>query len=326
MAKRAAVIVNPSKIDAARLHRAVEQAEADGGWEAARWYETTREDPGFRAAASAIAEGAQLIVAAGGDGTVRAVAETIVEGDASARLGIVPAGTGNLLARNLRIPLGDVEAAVSIAFGAGTTRRIDVGIAELERPHHRFERTAFVVIAGFGVDAGMIANTDDRLKARIGWPAYLGGIVRSLFLGRAFRARLRFDGGRTFGMRASAFMVGNCGSLQGGFELMPDARIDDGALDVLVLRPRGVLGWLEVGAALIARSVFHRAGEVGRRIVRQRGRSIRSLNAARAREIIVRIDSHPEPFEVDGDAAGEIVAARITVRPGALEVQCPAGR
>ena len=267
---------------------------------------------------AALDAGVDLVVAAGGDGTVRLVAGELA--GTGIPLGIVPAGTGNLLARNLGIdPAAPLESQLADALAA-PVREIDLGWAEVERPDRRHERHPFAVIAGIGIDAGMIEHTDEELKARIGWLAYLEGIARTLAGGPTFRARFRLGLGRTFGTRAAGLLVGNCGALQGGVVLLPEAEIDDGRLDVLVMRPSGLTGWLEVLSGVIAGSVFRRTAI---RAARRAHGQNRRISYAQTETAVLRVDSSPELFEIDGDLLGEIVAARFTVDAGALAVRAP---
>src|SRR5699024_3405380 len=144
------------------------------------WLETTVEDPGTGQARAALEAGAEVVVAAGGGGTVRAVA-TALQGTGTP-LGLLPVRTGNLLARHLDIPVTDLARSLEIAL-EGRDRPIDVAwlrvtdapsgddAAEVDTDH------IFLVIAGIGFDAAMIADTDTTLKAKVGWIAYfLGGI------------------------------------------------------------------------------------------------------------------------------------------------------
>ena len=117
-------------------------------------------------------------VVRGGDGTVRAVAEYLAETKAAAELGIVPLGTGNLLARNLGIAHNDLSAAFERAI-AGEPQRIDLGWAAVELDG-RVERHAFAVMAGFGIDAHMITETNDDLKEKAGWLAYVESLGRAV--------------------------------------------------------------------------------------------------------------------------------------------------
>ena len=143
-----------------------------------RWWETTEEDPGQGVAEAAIAAGADLLIVAGGDGTVRAVAEHLADVSAAVDIAIVPLGTGNLFARNLDVPINDVPAAFARALD-GRARPIDVGWVEVDLDDGT-ERHAFVVMVGFGIDAHMIAETDDDLKDKAGWLAYVESLGRAL--------------------------------------------------------------------------------------------------------------------------------------------------
>jgi len=161
---RIAIVWNQAKLDRGELEDALASIEHAGS---VSWYQTSEEDPGQGAAAAALEAGADLLVAVGGDGTVRAVVEALAGSDVP--LEIVPAGTGNLLARNLGLPLRNVRAAMTIALD-GIDRRIDVGWANVAARRH-----AFAVIAGFGLDSRMIAETDDDLKASAGTASALVG-------------------------------------------------------------------------------------------------------------------------------------------------------
>lgn len=319
--RRAAIVVHPNKVDLDALRLAVERAEQSHGWEPSLWLETTPDRLGDTLAREAIEAGAGLVVAAGGDGTVRAVADALE--DTATALGIVPAGTGNLLARNLSIDVTDLQGAVETAFG-GIERRIDVGHARAERPDGTRENFVFTVLGGVGVDAGMIANTPSALKKRVGWLAYLTGIHRTIVRGSNFTARIRIDDSPADALRAQSIMVGNCGLMPGGVLLLPDAEIDDGLLDACVLRPRGVLGWLQISLRMVWHTVVtHSEQQTGRKVFGQ-ARDIRALRYEQGKTVVFRLTSGPEEFEIDGEAVGEVVAAHLSVNPSALLVRAPA--
>lgn len=202
------VIVNPSKHENIRAFRhEVDRAAATLGISHVHWLETTVQDPGTGQAVSALAKGASVVIAAGGDGTVRAVAAGLA--GSGVRMGIIPVGTGNLLARNLHIPLDNVAAAVTIALGEHH-RLVDCGWLRVDgvtqpssRPaegelvraartsvtklHHQHlpelaslpstDEYSFVVIAGLGFDGETMASTDPELKRKIGWIAYVVGAL-----------------------------------------------------------------------------------------------------------------------------------------------------
>jgi len=316
---RAALVANPVKTDVERLWAAMRSLSTAHGWAAPLRFDTTPDDAGRGRAAEALAAGASLVVAAGGDGTVREVAEALLDEDAE--LGIVPAGTGNLLARNLGIPVNGTPQAALEAVFAGSSQLIDIGVAEVERASRIRERFHFTVLCGVGIDAQMIANTDAGLKRRVGWVAYVGGIARALGLSQNLSVRVRFDGRRTISTHANSVLIGNCGELPGGVLLMPEASITDGLLDVALLRPSGVLGWLQVWTRLLTQSDPLSRAAYGRKILIRR-RETRALRYEQSRVVDVRLKT-PTEFEVDGDAVGEVVAIHARVDDKALRVRVP---
>jgi diacylglycerol kinase (ATP) len=315
----AAIVFNPIKVDEQRLRAVVAHAEQEAGWGASRWYATTVEDPGAGQARQAVADGATVVMAAGGDGTIRAVAE----GAAASGTPIVllPSGTGNLLARNLRLSLDRLEESVSTAF-TGVDRRIDLGVVELERPDGSRDSHAFVVLAGLGLDAKMIANTDPELKRRFGWIAYIGGIVRALRGENAVRLRFQLDDHPARSVRVNTVLIGNCGVLPGNIMLLPEAAIDDGIFDIVALRPEGLFGWIQIAWKILWENGVMRRSEIGRKILRNT-KEVRTLRYVKGASIVLRAES-PQQFQLDGDAVGEVVAVRAEVRPGGLAVRIPA--
>ena len=128
--RRAALVCNPIKVDAAALRATVERLSEAHDWHTPLFFETTVEDLGDGVARHALEQGADAVLVAGGDGTVRAVSGAL--SGSGVPLTIVPSGTGNLLARNLRLPLDDTETMVRATFD-GETAPIDVGMAKLRR-------------------------------------------------------------------------------------------------------------------------------------------------------------------------------------------------
>jgi len=216
----AAIVYNPVRVPLERLKRAVEAQELQHGWRPSRWHETSSDDHGIQAATDALAHGPAVVLAAGGDGTVRAVGEALQ--GSGVPMALLPLGTGNLLARNLKLPLGDVDASVAAAFG-GATRAIDVAIAELEDEAGGHRRHAFLVMAGIGLDAAMAEQTNALAKRHLGWVAYVPPIARSITANRLLQLRYRIDGGPARSDRAHTLIVGNCGTLTGSMLLLPAA-------------------------------------------------------------------------------------------------------
>lgn len=314
--KQAAVIVNPVRVDTARLRAAVALEEAQHGWQPHLWFETTVDDPGQRAARTAVRHDPAVVIVAGGDGTIRAVAEEILP--SGIPLAVVPGGTGNLLARDLGLRSG-LAAAVRTAF-TGSDRAIDVGVAELEHEDGASTRHVFLVMSGIGLDASMATGTNSVLKRRIGWLAYADPISRSVLGNERFTMHYRVDGAPERSIQAHTVIVGNCGTLTAGLLLLPGAQVDDGVLDVVLLRPQGFWQWLRVGSRLTVGGVLHRTN-AGRVVLRAAPR-LRAMEYVRARRLAARFDT-PQHIELDGDSFGTVTAARIGLRPRALLVRVP---
>ena len=302
---RIGVIWNPTKADRDVLEEAVTLAfgeEAD-----VRWGETTPDDPGRGVAAKVVEEGCALVIAVGGDGTIRAVAEALVGTDVA--LGIVPQGTGNLLARNLGVPLEGVLPALE-HIRDSEPHRIDLGWVEFDGEEH-----AFSVMVGFGVDAQMLVETNDDLKDRAGWLAYVEAMGRALAGTEMTDITLQLDDHEPEEVRGHTLLVGNCGMLQGGIRLLPDAVLDDGLLDMLLISSDGALQWLDTVRSVVWDNGIRRMiGNVDQAV------STDSTTLVSAERIAVRL-SAPQMFEIDGEEIGEIEAFTVRVQPGAVLVR-----
>ena len=191
--RRVALVYNPIKVDAATLRATVVRLSAAAGWAEPMFFETTVEDLGAGVTGEALEAGADAVLVAGGDGTVRAVAEAM--SGTGVPLTIIPSGTGNLLARNMLLPLTDPAAMVQATFD-GDRHPVDVGFAAIRREDGTSEERAFVVMGGMGLDAAMIANTSGDLKKRVGWIAYVDGAARSLANATPFRIAYQVHGRR----------------------------------------------------------------------------------------------------------------------------------
>ncbi len=295
-----AIIVNPSKFDdLAALKDQVATTCAENRWSDPAWYETTAEDPGTGQAREALVAGAGLVCPLGGDGTVRAVATALL--DTGIPLGLLPAGTGNLLARNLGLPLDDLRAALAVAV-TGRDAGVDAGMVAFDER----DPELFLVMAGMGLDAEAVAGASVELKRRFGWVAYAFSGLKSL-VRSGFSVRVAAGGQRAFSQHATTVMIGNCGELTAGVRLMPDARVDDGLLDVAVVSPRSLGSWLAVAAYILTR---HRVGHSA--IAHLRGPRVRIIAA------------EPVDAQLDGDAVGAVTTVTCSVRPGSLIVRVPA--
>ncbi|RFA18057.1 diacylglycerol/lipid kinase family protein [Subtercola boreus] len=316
--KTAAVIYNPIKVDLDALREAIDSAARDAGWGESVWLETSVDDVGQGVTRQAIELGVDMVIAAGGDGTVRAVAEALRGSGIS--LGLLPSGTGNLLARNLQLTLNNVPIAVTTAF-TGTDRAIDLGVIDIERSDKSRDRHVFVVMAGMGIDAKMIANTDDDLKAKAGIAAYVGAISKSLRDPHELHMQFRLDDEPPKRTTVHTVMLGNCGSLPANILLMPDAKIDDGLLDLMLMRPGGVLGWIRVWVKVAWLNGIVRRTKAGKALAGEH-RNDGDLHYRTGRKFTARL-SRPEEIELDGDGFGKATAFRAWIEAGALNVRVP---
>jgi diacylglycerol kinase (ATP) len=312
-------VYNPIKVDLDPLREAVAAEEAAAGWGETIWLETTVDDNGQGMVREALEQGAQLVIAAGGDGTVRAVAEALHGSDVP--LALLPSGTGNLLARNLDLTLDDVENALGTAF-RGKDRDIDLGVIRIRHEDDSVTQHAYLVMAGLGLDAKMLAATDDELKARVGWLAYAKAIVQVLRDKNQLRMRYNLDGKGNRTVRAHTIMIGNCGSLPANILLLPEAAVDDGEFDIVLLRPEGFFGWVQIMVKVFWENGVLRRSTVGRKLMGLT-KEVRALNYLKGRELVVRL-RRAEEIELDGDGFGKAIALKTWVDAGGLTVRVPA--
>ena len=286
-----AVLLSPRVSPAARASRSrLNELLLAAGCVDPEWITVTEPDRPATAVSAAVAAGARLVLAAGGDGTVREV----VEGawGTSAVLGILPLGTANVLARNLGIPRR-LEEAIRVAL-RGRDRALDVA---------RTQKGLFLVAAGMGLDARMMSAFEARARHRIGLVAYVASALRHL-ADPAFEVTVECDGAAPLHRLVAAALVGNVARLPLGIRLHPEARFDDGRLEVILIHPRGPVGWPRVAAALLGSP--------------DRG----AVERLPARRVEIRTTS-PQPMELDGDAAGWGTSLTAQVHPRSVLIRVP---
>ncbi len=278
--RRLAVILNPIKVeDVGQFRTIVAEMAKESGWSEPTWQYTTVEDPGTGMAERAAVSGADLVMVCGGDGTVREVCAELA--GTGIPVGIIPAGTGNLLARNLDIPLY-LRSAIDVALN-GQDRAID--LVDVGGDH--IEDTHFMVMAGMGFDAAIMEGVNEDIKKKIGWVAYVLAGLKSLMF-PAIKVEIQIDDEEPTVHRARTVLVGNVGFLQAGMPLLPDAAIDDGVLDVVILHPKQFLSWIPLAVRVLRKSTT-----VDELIDRRTG-------------VRVRIKASADtPRQLDGDSIGE---------------------
>ncbi|MET7488480.1 diacylglycerol kinase family protein [Streptomyces sp. NPDC005538] len=308
-----ALIFNPTvtgEADREKLRRVLEQH----GHRAPEFIETTADDRGTGQAAGAVRDGATLVVVCGGDGTIRAAADALAGTDVP--LVVVPCGTGNLLARNLGLPLTPTDALDAAL--SGTPHRIDLGRIEGDG----LTPTHFTAMSGAGLDAAMLEHTDDRAKSAVGWLAYVLATFGTLRTPR-IRLTVRLDDGPVLHRTARMVLLANVGTVQGGLTLLPAARPDDGLLDLLILDPRGPGGWMRaLGVLMRGRGRDTRPttlDTLAPESAAKKGVPVEFLTFRRA-ELTFAV---PQSRELDGDPVSHGRRLTAEVRPGALTVMLP---
>ena len=281
------IIYNPAagRGHAATLRKTAEE-RLGAGWE---WRPTARPGHAVELARAAAGEGAPVVVAFGGDGTVGDVGRGILGSDAA--LGILPMGTGNDVARNLGLPL-DLGAACD-ALARGRVRRVDVG---------RINGTAFLNNAGTGFDARVMQTMNTSIRFVRGKPAFILAVLKMFPGFQPFSLSLACDGRPAEMLRAMMLSVLN-GSVYGaGMKACPDGVMDDGELDVMVITAMPKPQLLALFPKVIA---GQHAGHPAVRLFR-------------ARRLVIDCDP-PQPLNIDGDVSGA-TPAEIVVEPAALKV------
>lgn len=311
-----AFIVNPSKpqAEARRLH--IQRFCEAKGLNRIRFYDTQLDKDGRVCALEALEDGADVVIAVGGDGTVRTVASAL-SGTGHA-LGIIPIGTGNLFARNMGIPVDDIDAALTVATSHGS-RLVDVGRLTLLDDETSDHGHAFLIIAGIGFDAVMIDDTDPELKKNISWLAYFVSGVKNLFAPK-YKGDVTItsaDGSThtTHGLTFRTFMAGNCGQIP-VFSLMPDAVYDDGILDYEIIDTSGgLIGWANLFGDVLHQTITGKA--------QQSPFSTNStVDQIQGVSAEIKLEK-PVLAQVDGDMLPETQHIRFSVERKSLCVRVP---
>ncbi|MFN8147100.1 MAG: diacylglycerol kinase family protein [Candidatus Nanopelagicales bacterium] len=256
------------------------------------WYEVAKSRLIPEAARRALDDGADLVLVWGGDGSVQRAIDTLVDSDVV--LGILPAGTANLLATNLGVPK-DVRGSVEVALDGD---RRDLDTVRLNGEH-------FAVMAGAGLDALMLRDADAGLKDRIGRAAYLWTGAKNLDADPV-KAVVKVDRLPVYKGRITCLLLGNVDQVFGGISVFDGSRPDDGMVEVGIATARSRAQWVRTIGRVIA------------------GRAERSpfVMTTRGSRIRVRFD-RPIAYELDGGHRGEVSKLKIDVQPASITVAVP---
>lgn len=313
--KRAAIIYFPGRIDRKKLDAAVGQTLSSLNWEPSLWLPTNPDETGGQQALRAIAQNATHLLIAGGDGTVRSVLDALAREEVTGvTVGIIPIGTGNALARNLKLELTNINVAVKRAL-LGNRHPIDLGLAKVIRPDGEREEIHFCVMGGLGLDAKIMQNTNARLKKAIGWVAYFEGGIRSIptLFERMF---VTVDNREPRKLKLVSLLIGNAGWLPGNLSLMPDAKLDDGLLDVAAVGPRRFWNWIDFWGRVAFANENIRPNKIGRQLMDATA-NVKTLENLTGSRIRVQPE-RPVHLQLDGDVFGMVSEAEFVVVPRAI--------
>ncbi len=290
--RRVLVIVNPTahNLPGRKRLKEVDRWLREHGWRT-EWAETAQPGDATRLAEGAAGQGVPLVLVCGGDGSLREAVNGLAGSETA--MGVIPAGLSNLWAREIDLPARTLDAVRLQA--TGERRRIDLG-----RAGSRY----FLLMAGYGMDGQVTRRVSPRTKGRMGAAAYLLAALREGLTYRSRPVQVRLNGNVE---RADVFMalVGNTQRYAGLTRVTPDAKVDDGLLDVCIYEGRGRLD-----------IVLHTV-----RTLLGRHRGSRKVVYRKARRIEFSWE-RPLPLQLDGDPMDES-PAEVTVAPGALWVAVP---
>lgn len=262
------------------------------------WRHTQARGDGETMARQAARDGAQMVVAVGGDGTLHEVVNGVL--GTNTAVGLIPFGTGNDLARALGL-FGNLETACR-AVTDGPTRRVDVGVVEgagTNGPRH------FLVLTGTGFDARTAQTVNEGVRWISGAPAYVYGAIATLRRFTPFELTLTLDGGETRRQKAMFVSIANAETTGGGMKIAPGAKVDDGLLDLCLV------GEVSKAALLYQLTQVFSGAHVKHPAV----------TMLRASRVILDADP-PQPLLIDGEVLGT-TPATVSLMPGALPIKVP---
>lgn len=283
-----AIVINSEKTPAA-TKKELRRALRDHGLDRLAWYSVTKGSAARKAAKRARRDGASVVIACGGDGTVRAASEALV--GTGIPLAVLPTGTANLFANGVDLPHRPADVAAAIASGA--RRTLDSATCN---------DMTFNVMAGTGFDAAMLDTAEDA-KERWGTLAYVRAGIVEARRRAPFPISVRVDDRVVHDGDATGLLVANIGRLRAGIEALPDADPRDGLLDVAVITASGAREWM----SLMTSAVLHRQQLAGH------------VEITRGERVQVELPAKHR-FELDGGVKGRVRELDMRVRPAALTV------
>lgn len=256
------------------------------------WFEISSSKKARKCARRALKDGAELVIAWGGDGTVQRCIDALA--GTGVTLAVIPAGTANLFATNAGIPI-DLEGAVKVA-AEGQVSHVDVGVANGEH---------FGVMAGVGFDVTMIDAADRSAKKHFGRAAYVWTGVQAARR-EAIKMQIEVDGEQWFTGKATCLLVGNVPNVIGGLTVFPSASLDSGTLELGVVTADGLVDW----------------GRVLTKVVRKHPEASPFVKMTHGRSIELTMKGK-HLYELDGGTRDTVKRLQFEVKAEALRVMVP---
>lgn len=297
--QRVYCVINPARRHHATVLRLVQEHCAALGFPPPTLLHTTIEHPGGAQAQEALSAGADLVIVAGGDGTVGNVGNVLAH--TGVAMGIVPIGTANIFHLNVIGKGKKIDRSVRTAL-MGDDLPVDTGAIRLHTADDQHLDGRFLVVVGVGRDALTLTNVSQNLKHRIGPAAYfLAGVPQ--VMRKPMTMQVEIDG-HALPSSAWSVLVGNCGRIPGGITVLPDANVQDGKLNLMHVAPASLPGWFPLawrglrGTRKPVRGVIDRLGER-----------------------VTIIPETPAIVQVDGDVWHDIHRVDVGIEPAALIVR-----
>lgn len=293
-------VVNPARKHHQRVWQLVQDHCAALGFPPPVLLTTTIEQPGGMQASQALEQGADLVIVAGGDGTVRNVSNVLAH--TGVALGIIPTGTANIFHLNAIGREKRLDQSVRTAL-MGTDLSVDTGVVSLRFEDGSEHHDRFLVVVGVGRDALSLRDVSEQFKKLTGPGAYFASGLPHL-VRKPLSMSVEIDGQPLDHLSAWSVLVGNCGVVPGRITVLPGASLIDGRLNLLHVAPKSLLGWVPVAW----------------RGLRGSDRSVRGLTDATVERVVI-IPKEPAAVQIDGDVIAEVVRIEVRVDPISLVIR-----
>ena len=293
-------VVNPARKHHDRVWQLVQDHCAALGYPPPTLLATTIAEPGGAQAQAALEAGADLVIVAGGDGTIRNVSNVLAH--TGVPIGIIPTGTANIFHLNAIGKMKRLDTSVRTAL-LGPDISLDTGMVRLEFASGEQLTDRFLVVIGVGRDALSLDGVSDRVKKITGPGAYFASGIPQLAR-KPLPMTVAIDNDPPETMASWSVLVGNCGVVPGRITIMPRANLADGKLNLLRVAPKSLVGWVPIAW----------------RGLRGHHSPVRGLVDADVERVQI-VPQQPAAVQVDGDVVHKVARVEISVDPASLVIR-----